>query len=149
MENLKKYIKQEVKTLIEATRRFNIPPEIKDALINDLKMDPLIRYVKNLKAVNSIPPSYRVFLLNNHFFDIIYEDYSLMVKVEKDEYYLADLDERNYAIKHINRLLTGPVPSTGDEEDTEGAETSPTPQGATPPPPPPPAEAPAEEEPEV
>ena len=72
-----------------------------------------------------------------------------MVKVEKDEYYLADLDERNYAIKHINRLLTGPIPSTGDEEDTEGTETSPTPQGATPPPPPPPAEEPAEEEPEV
>ena len=100
MKNLKEYIKKEIKSLIEnkIVKRYDIPEEIKDTLENKLEMYPLIRFVKNLKAVNSIPPSYRVFLLNNHFFDIIYEDYSLMVKVEKDEYYLADLDERNYSI---------------------------------------------------
>ena len=146
MKNLKKYIKQEVKYLMETTKRFSIPPEIEDALINDLKMDPLIRFVKNLKAVNSIPPSYRVFLLNGQHFDIIYEDYSLMAKIGIDEYYLGDLDERNYAIKHINRLMTKPIMKTGDEEveDIGGA----LPAAPVSPPTPPPADEP-EDEPEV
>ena len=145
MKQLKKYIEKEIKFLKEQKikKRYPMPPEIKDALENKLKMFPLIRFVKNLKAVNSIPPSYRIFLLNGQHFDIIYEDYSLMAKIGIDEYYLADLDERNYAIKHINRLMIKPIMKTGEEETAE----TPTPPSPTPPPPP--AEEPAEEEPEV
>ena len=142
MKNLREYIKKEIKFLKEQKikKRYPMPPEIKDALENKLKMFPLIRFVKNLKAVNSIPHSYRIFLLNGQHFDIIYEDYSLMAKIGIDEYYLADLDERNYAIKHINRLMTKPIMKTGEEETAE----TPTPPSPTPPPPP--AEEPAEEE---
>ena len=110
-------------------KKFPMPEEIRDALENDLKMTPLIRFVKNLKAVNSIPPSYRVFLLNGKSFDIIYEDYSLMVKIGIDEYYLADMQERNYAVKHINRLLTQPNVKVGDdtaEVDTDLDSAPPT-----------------------
>ena len=149
MKNLTKYIKKEIKSLIEnkIVKRYDIPEEIKDALENQLEMYPLIRFVSNLKAVNSIPPSYRVFLLNGNHFDIIYEDYSLMVKIDKTEYYLADLDERNYAKKHINRLLVDPIMKTGDEEaeDTTTDIPSPTPT----PPPPPPTPTPEPEEPEA
>ena len=144
MENLKKYIKKEIKFLKEQKikKRYPIPPEIKDALENKLKMSPLIRFVKNLKAVNSIPPSYRIFLLNGQYFDIIYEDYSLMAKIGIDEYYLADLDERNYAIKHINRLMTKPIMKTKEDEEAEAAAATPTPAPADEPTPEP-------EEPEV
>lgn len=150
MKNLKEYIKKEIKSLIEnkIVKRYDIPEEIKDALENQLEMYPLIRFVSNLKAVNSIPPSYRVFLLNGNHFDIIYEDYSLMVKIDKTEYYLADLDERNYAKKHINRLLVDPIMKTGDEEEEDTAIDTPSPT-PTPPPPPPPTPTPEPEEPEV
>ena len=139
MKNLKEYIKKEIKSLIEnkIVKRYDMPEEIKDALENQLEMYPLIRFVSNLKAVNSIPPSYRVFLLNGNHFDIIYEDYSLMVKIDKTEYYLADLDERNYAKKHINRLLVDPIMKTGDEEAEDTATASPSPTPAPPLPPPP------------
>ena len=148
MKNLKKYIKEEIKSLIEnkIVKRYDMPEEIKDALENQLEMYPLIRFVSNLKAVNSIPPSYRVFLLNGNHFDIIYEDYSLMVKINKTEYYLADLDERNYAKKHINRLLVDPIMKTGDEEAEAAATDTPSP---TPTPPPPPTPTPEPEEPEA
>lgn len=149
MKNLKKYIKEEIKSLIEnkIVKRYDMPEEIKDALENQLEMYPLIRFVSNLKAVNSIPPSYRVFLLNGNHFDIIYEDYSLMVKINKTEYYLADLDERNYAKKHINRLLVDPIMKTGDEEVEAAATDTPSP---TPTPPlPPPTPTPEPEEPEA
>ena len=149
MKNLKKYIKEEIKSLIEnkIVKRYDMPEEIKDALENQLEMYPLIRFVSNLKAVNSIPPSYRVFLLNGNHFDIIYEDYSLMVKIDKTEYYLADLDERNYAKKHINRLLVDPIIKTGDEEEEDTATDTPSPTPT--PPPPPPTPTPEPEEPEA
>ena len=149
MKNLKEYIKKEIKSLIEnkIVKRYDMPEEIKDALENQLEMYPLIRFVSNLKAVNSIPPSYRVFLLNGNHFDIIYEDYSLMVKIDKTEYYLADLDERNYAKKHINRLLVDPIMKTGDEDAEDAATDTPSP---TPTPPlPPPTPTPEPEEPEA
>ena len=149
MKNLTKYIKKEIKSLIEnkIVKRYDIPEEIKDALENQLEMYPLIRFFNNLKAVNSIPPSYRVFLLNGNHFDIIYEDYSLMVKIDKTEYYLADLDERNYAKKHINRLLVDPIMKTGDEEAEDTATDIPSPTPT--PPPPPPTPTPEPEEPEA
>ena len=149
MKNLKEYIKKEIKSLIEnkIVNRYDMPEEIKDALENQLEMYPLIRFISNLKAVNSIPPSYRVFLLNGNHFDIMYEDYSLMVKINKTEYYLADLDERNYAKKHINRLLVDPIMKTGDEEAEDAATDTPSP---TPTPPlPPPTPTPEPEEPEA
>ena len=100
-----------------------------------------IRFVDKFKAVNTIPPSYRVFLLNGETFDIYFESFSLMIKIKEKEYYIGDLDERNYAIKHINRLLQEPIATPG----SEGEEDSESP--STPPPTTPPAEEPAEEEP--
>ena len=50
-----------------------------------------------------------------------------MVKVEKEEYYLGNIDEKNYAIKHINRLLTDPIIKSGDDELEDTPDTSTTP----------------------
>ena len=107
------------------TKKFPIPDEIRVALEKTLKMTPLVRFVKNLKAVNSIPPSYRVFLLNGKSFDIIYETFSLKIKIGIDEYYLADVAEKNYAIKHINRLLTQSNVKVDSGEGEEEPETLP------------------------
>jgi hypothetical protein len=119
MKSLKQYIKEEVTRLQE--KQYPAPPEIIDVIKNKLKLNPLIRYIENLKAINSVPPSYRAFLLNGEFFDVIYEDFSLLVKIGSKEYFLNDIDEKNYAIQHINRLLTGSkVKPDGDEEDSGG-----------------------------
>ena len=120
MKSLKQYIKEEITRLSE--KQYPAPPEILDVLKNKLKMDPLIRYVENLKAVNSIPPSYRVFLINGESFDLIDEDFSLLVKIGSKEYYLNNISEKNYAIQHINRLLTGSKvkPEEEEEEDMGG-----------------------------
>ena len=59
-----------------------------------------------------------------------------MAKIGIDEYYLGNIDEKNYAIKHINRLMTEPIMKTGDSEET----TPTTPSTPSTPPPPPPEE---------
>ena len=141
MKNLKQYIKEEISKLQEA--EYNAPSEILDTLKNRLELNPLIRYIDYLKAVNSVPPSYRIFLHNEEFFDIIYRDFSLMAKIGSKEYYLDQKDETNLAIKHINRLLTGPKMRPGEPEDEEDMDTPTTPAKkpaapSLPSPPPPP-----------
>ena len=123
MKNLKNEILKELIRLTE--RDYQAPPEILDALKEKLKMNPLIRYVDSLKAVNSLPPSYEVRLLNGQSFDIYYEDFSLMVKIGSKEYYLMDMSERSEAIEHINKLLTiKPLPPFTAPEEEEGEETT-------------------------
>tara|TARA_R110001592_G_C13115022_1_gene745309 strand:+ start:1148 stop:1621 length:474 start_codon:yes stop_codon:yes gene_type:complete len=140
MKSLKQLIKeQEEKDSIQ----YDIPPEILDALEVKLKMHPLIRYVKELKALNSIPPAYTIFLHTGQDFDIFYEDFSLMVKIQGREYYLADMEEKGNAIEHINRLLTldsRPIrshipPEADDDEESEEGPVTPTAKSPTPPPP--------------
>ena len=142
MKSLKQYIKEEITRLSE--KQYPAPPEILDVLRNKLRLNPLIRYVENLKAVNSVPPSYRVFLLNGEFFDIIYEDFSLLAKIGSKEYFLNDIDEKNYAIKDINRLLTRSKVKPEEEGGEEGEEDMGGDMGGDIPPLPPPPE---EEEP--
>ena len=123
MKNLKNEILKELIRLTE--RDYQAPPEILDALKEKLKMNPLIRYVDSLKAVNSLPPSYEIRLLNGQSFDIYYEDFSLMVKIGSKEYYLMDMSERSEAIEHINKLLTiKPLPPFTAPEEEEGEETT-------------------------
>ena len=131
MKNLKNEILKELIRLTE--RDYQAPPEILDALKEKLKMNPLIRYVDSLKAVNSLPPSYEIRLLNGQSFDIYYEDFSLMVKIGSKEYYLMDMSERNEAMTHINKLLTiKPVPPfTAPEEEEEEEEEEETIGGTT------------------
>ena len=137
MKNLKKYIKEELVNLQE--KEYKAPPELLSVLKHKLKMDPLNRFIDKFKAVNTIPPSYRVFLLNGEYFDVYYESFSLLVKIGSKEYFVGDLDERNYAIKHINKLLTDPLLKSIGKDEEETGDTA-TPSPASPPP-----EEPAEE----
>ena len=132
MKSLKNIIKEEVIKLQE--RDYKAPPEILITLKDKLKMDPLIRYVDSLKAVNSLPPSYEVRLLNGQTFSIYYESFSLMVKVGAKEYYVLDMEERSEAIEDINRLLTirpitpfsSPEEEEAGEEETGGTTSTPS-----------------------
>ena len=117
-------------------RTFNVPTDLLDTLENKLKINPINRFIENFKAVNSIPPSYRAFLHNGQTFDIVYEEFSLLIKIGTKRYYVADLDERNLAIKHINKLLIGNV--IKPEEDEEEIETPPSKPSTSPTPSPPP-----------
>ena len=141
MKQLREHIKKTISRLVE--EKYQAPAEIVDALKMDLMLNPLIRYVKELKAANTVPPSYEVRLLNGSSFMIYYEDFSLMVQIGSKKYYLGDFEEKNMAIKNINKLLTGPKIGNGEEtSDTGETEPTDTPDDE-------PAEEPAEEEPEA
>ena len=66
MKLLREHIRKEIKRLSEelGMRKYPLPPELENALIRDLKLRPLIRYVNNVKAANTKPPSYTVILHN-------------------------------------------------------------------------------------
>ena len=139
MKQLREHIKPEISRLME--EKYPLPSELVDALKYDLKLKPLIRYVDYTKAVNSVPPSYEIFLVNGRSFLLIYEDFSLAVKIEAKKYFLGDSEELALAKQHLNRILQEPqLKKDGDSEEST-LETEPeSPEGET--------EEPAEEEPE-
>ena len=141
MKQLREHIKKTISALME--EKYPAPPEIVDALKLDLRLSPLIRYVKGLKAANTVPPSYEVRLVNGTSFMIYLEQFSLMVKIGGKKYFLGDIEEKNLAIKQINKLLTDPQMG-GEEEAGETGDTEPTDTPTDEP-----AEEPAEEEPEA
>jgi len=123
MKLLREHIKKEIKKLYEelGMKKYPLPTEIKIALERDLKMRPLIRYVANVKAANTIPPSYTIFLHNGQSFALYIEQTSLVAKIGTKSYYLMNGDERAEAIKELNRLLTQPIPTSGEEDTGDQA----------------------------
>ena len=128
MEKLRKYIRKQIQTLHEQ-KSYPVPLELMDIMRDELEMRPLKRYINNIKAVNSIPPSYKIFLHNGQDFDIIYLGDQLnnfKVRISDKEYDLLVLDDKNLAINALNRLLTAPLPpnfgdSDGEESDSGSA----------------------------
>lgn len=128
MEKLRKYIRKEIQSLHEQ-KSYPVPLELIDVMKDELEMRPLKRYVNNIKAVNSIPPSYKIFLHNGQDFDIIYLGDQLnnfKVRISDKEYDLLILDDKNLAIDALNRLLTAPLPPNfggSDEEESDSGST--------------------------
>ena len=123
MKQLREQIKKEIKRISEelGKRKYPLPTEIRRSLERDLKMRPLIRYVANVKAANTIPPSYTIFLHNGQSFALYIEQTSLVAKIGTKSYYLMNGDERAEAIKELNRLLTQPIPTSGEEDTGDQA----------------------------
>jgi len=121
MEVLREYIKGEIRKVSEelGMRKYPLPTEIKNTLVIDLKLNPLIRYVNNVKASNTIPPSYTIFLHNGQSFQLYIEKTSIVAKIEAKSYWLMNRDETSEATKALNRLLTHPIPSSGEEDTGE------------------------------
>ena len=129
MDKLRKYIRKEIQSLHEQ-KSYPVPLELIDVMKDELEMRPLKRYINNIKAVNSIPPSYKIFLHNGQDFDIIYLGDQLnnfKVRISDKEYDLLVMDDKNLAIDALNRLLTAPLPPNfgdSDEEETNSGAAS-------------------------
>ena len=123
MKQLREHIKKEIRNIAEelGMRSYPLPAEIKMALERDLKLRPLIRYVNNVKAANTVPPSYTVFLHNGQSLSLYIEETSIVAKIGPKSYWLMNAEETNEAIKELNRLLTQPIPSSGETDDGETA----------------------------
>ena len=123
MKLLREQIRKEIVKLSEelGMKKYPLPLEIRKSLVQDLKLKPLIRYVNNVKAANTVPPSYRIFLHNGQDFDLYIEERSIVAKIGSKTYYLMDREENAEAIKELNRLLTQPIPTSGEEDSGETA----------------------------
>jgi len=125
MKQLREHIRKEIKTLMEKEMKYYpAPPEITNALVKDLKLNPLIRYVATLKAVNTVPPSYRVFFHNNQFIDLYIEQIGIRAVIKNKSFFIDDVREANAAIALLNReILTASIPvSSGEEASTDASD---------------------------
>tara|TARA_R110000787_G_scaffold227182_1_gene334961 strand:+ start:199 stop:636 length:438 start_codon:yes stop_codon:yes gene_type:complete len=124
MKQLREHIQKEIKTLME--KRYPMPPEIKMALVDGLNLRPLIRYVATLKAVNTVPPSYRVFFHNHQHIDLLIQEIGIQALINNKTFWVitnGGVDqEATIAIKELNRVLTQPIPVSSEEETEEEPE---------------------------
>ena len=121
MKPLREYIQKTIKILME--EKYPTPPEILGALEDNLQLKPIVRYVDHIKAVNSIPPSYEIFLHNTQSFILSVEQTSIVAKISNKDYWLS-MNEENEAQKALNRLLTAPLPpKVSDGEEVSDEET--------------------------
>jgi hypothetical protein len=121
MEKLRKYIRKEIQSLHEQ-KTYPVPVELLDVMNNILQMRPLKRYVNNIKAINSIPPSYRIFLHNAQSFDIIYagdQENNFRVKINGKEYDLLSREEKSLALGALSNLLTADLPPNFGKQDND------------------------------
>ena len=103
--------------------KYPTPPEILGALEDNLQLKPIVRYVDHIKAVNSVPPSYEIFLHNTQSFTLAVEQTSIVAKINSKDYWLS-MNEENEARKALNRLLTAPLPpKVSDGEEVNDEET--------------------------
>jgi hypothetical protein len=121
MKVLRKYIRKEIQSLHEQ-KSYPVPVELLDVMNNILQMRPLKRYVNNIKAINSIPPSYRIFLHNAQSFDIIYagnQENNFRVKINGKEYDLLSREEKSLALGALSNLLTADLPPNFGKQDND------------------------------
>jgi hypothetical protein len=131
MKLLREYIRKEIKRLSEeGMKSYPIPWYIKNALENNLKLKPLVRYVATTKAVTSVPPSYRIFFINNQYIDLYVsieppfseKEPGIKAEINHKFYWLHDVREANEAMTELNRVLTQPIPVSGEDEEEGGEE---------------------------
>ena len=132
MKQLREHIRKEIKKLAEEKNlvKHKAPLIIMDAL-RKIFPGPVVRYVENLKAANTVPPSYRVFLREGgKYFDLILERVSVVAKIGPKTYWLMNDDETLLAQQELNRLLISPIlkidgdEETDDSKDTGGSSSS-------------------------
>lgn len=123
MKVLREQIKKEIKTLME--KRYPVPPEIGMALEKGLSLKPLVRFVSTIKAINTVPPSYRIFFHNHQHIDLKIEEIGIQAFINNKTYWVTingGIDQEAMAAKkELNRVLTQPIPIK-PEEDTETAD---------------------------
>jgi len=121
MKPLREHIQKTIKLLME--EKYPVPPEILGALENNLQLKPIVRYVDYIKAVNTVPPSYEIFLHNSQSFMLAVEQTSIVAKISSKDYWLS-MNEEAEAMKALNRLLTQPLPpKIDDKEEVSDEET--------------------------
>ena len=121
MNTLRKYIRKEIQKLHEQ-KSYPVPLELIDVMKDILQMRPLKRYINNIKAVNSIPPSYKIFLHNAQSFDIIYlgdKENNFKVRIAGKEYDLLSREEKPLALRALNNLLTADLPPNFGKQDND------------------------------
>ena len=125
MKQLREHIKKEIKILMEKEmRNYPAPPEIVKALTKNLKLTPLIRYVNNLKAANTVPPSYRVFFHNNQYIDLYIEQIGIKAIIKQRSFWLDDVREANEAMALLNsEILTAPIPVSSGDQEADSSDT--------------------------
>lgn len=97
-------------------------PELK-AVIVDLLTSDYGKFIDSIDWVAPRPTTFRINLLNDQNFYLVFNRRSWVAEVEGKKYYLLNLNEEEMAVQAISRILRyGPKADGGEGADVAGAE---------------------------
>ena len=79
-------------------------PELKNVIV-DLLTVQFDKFIESIDWVSPRPTTFRINLLNNQFFFLIFTERSWIAQVEGKKYYLLNVDEEERAAEAISRIL--------------------------------------------
>ena len=98
--------------------------------------------IKDVKILRSTTPTFRIFTVNDEYFDLSnLDNQGIFCIISGEKFDLMDMQDRAECSKELDRLLQKGKVTTGDEEETTGGEEETFEEPA--------AEEPTPEEPEV
>lgn len=117
-------------------------PEL-NTVLTDLMTGDFEQFLKNIYWVAPKPTTFKIILINNQFFFLMYDKRSWVAKVEGKKYYLLEERDKELAAEAISRILYyGEISDKkgskkggeeGNQEAPQGAEETPeTPEGENP-----------------
>jgi hypothetical protein len=142
MKNLiREHIRKQIKTLMERKYSLKGLDSLTYAVLTKPKRNQGLGFnkdmIKDVKILKSTTPTFRIFTVNNEYFDLSnLDNQGIFCVISGEKYDLMDMQSRAECIKALNRLLQkGKINLSGEEDTTSREEET--------------LEEPASEEPEI
>jgi hypothetical protein len=142
---IREHIRKQIKTLMERKYSLRGLDPLTYAVLTKPKRNQGLGFnkdmIKDVKILRSTTPTFRVFTVNDEYFDMSnLDNMGIFCVVSGEKFDLMDMQDRAECSKELDRLLQKGKINIGGEEETSGEEET---FGE------PPAEEPTPEEPEV
>jgi hypothetical protein len=142
---IREHIRKQIKTLMERKYSLRGLDPLTYAVLTKPKRNQGLGFnkdmIKDVKILRSTTPTFRVFTVNDEYFDLSnLDNMGIFCVINGEKFDLMDMQDRAECSKELDRLLQKGKINIGGEEETSGEEET---FGE------PPAEEPTPEEPEV
>jgi hypothetical protein len=142
---IREHIRKQIKTLMERKYSLRGLDPLTYAVLTKPKRNQGLGFnkdmIKDVKILRSTTPTFRVFTVNDEYFDISnLDNMGIFCVINGEKFDLMDMQSRAECSKELDRLLQKGKINIGGEEETSGEEETFEE---------PPAEEPTPEEPEV
>lgn len=124
---IREHIRKQIKTLMERKYSLRGLDPLTYAVLTKPKRNQGLGFnkdmIKDVKILRSTTPTFRVFTVNDEYFDMSnLDNRGIFCVISGEKFDLMDMQDRAECSKELDRLLQKGKINTGGEEETSGGE---------------------------